>query len=281
YSLLVIVVAIVVHSTASDFNKDFFVTWSPDRVITSADGNSRSLALDRYSGSGFASYGTFLYGHFSVRIKLVPGNSAGTVVAFYLVSEGDQRDELDFEFLGDVEGKLYTLQTNVYVNGFDDREQRIRLWFDPTVDFHTYSILWNDHQIVFFVDWVPIRTYRNHYSDNNGVPYPSVRPMRLMGSIWNGENWATNGGQTKINWAQSPFEAQFMSPIIDACIWAQSPNNCSMTKWWNNPNSSSSLNWMQRRLYKWVRLHYLNYDYCRDNQRFNNTLPKECALTKY
>lgn len=65
-----------------------------------------------------------------------------------LTSYQPNRDEVDFEFLGNVPGKPYTLQTNVYVDGLDDREQRINLWFDPTQDFHTYSILWNLHQIV-------------------------------------------------------------------------------------------------------------------------------------
>ena len=68
-----------------------------------------------------------------------------------LSSNQPNRDELDFEFLGNADGgqqQPYILQTNVYVDGFDDREERIKLWFDPTKDFHTYTILWNIHQIV-------------------------------------------------------------------------------------------------------------------------------------
>lgn len=58
------------------------------------------------------------------------------------------RDELDFEFLGNRTGQPYLIQTNVYKNGTGGREMRHVLWFDPTEDFHTYSIRWNSHMIV-------------------------------------------------------------------------------------------------------------------------------------
>jgi xyloglucan:xyloglucosyl transferase len=56
---------------------------------------------------------------------------------------------VDFEFLGNVDGKPITLQTNVFVNGHGDREQRLGLWFDPAADFHDYRILWNPYQLVY------------------------------------------------------------------------------------------------------------------------------------
>ncbi|KAJ7967618.1 Xyloglucan endotransglucosylase/hydrolase [Quillaja saponaria] len=167
-SLIQISVASVVST--GDFNKDFFVIWSPSHVNTSTDGRSRSLNLDKESGSGFASSQMFLFGKLDMQIKLVPGHSAGTVVAFYLTSDQPNRDEIDFEFLGNVTGQPYILQTNVFADGFDNREERIYLWFDPTKDFHTYSVLWNLHQIVFMVDQIPIRVYRNHADKGCGIP---------------------------------------------------------------------------------------------------------------
>ncbi|KAF5805751.1 putative xyloglucan:xyloglucosyl transferase [Helianthus annuus] len=65
-----------------------------------------------------------------------------------LTSDQPNRDEIGFQFLGNVSGQPYILQTSVYADGFDNREDRIYLWFDATKDFHTYSILWNLHQFV-------------------------------------------------------------------------------------------------------------------------------------
>lgn len=69
-------------------------------------------------------------------------------VKLQMSSEGPNHDELDFEFLGNVSGELYLVQTNVYTNGTGNREQRHTLWFDPTADFHSYSLFWNRRSIV-------------------------------------------------------------------------------------------------------------------------------------
>ncbi|CAL5378793.1 unnamed protein product [Camellia sinensis] len=75
---------------------------------------------------------------------------------------GPTRDELDIEFLGNRTGQPYLIQTNVYKNGTGNREMRHQLWFDPTEDFHSYSILWNSHQILF-VDLAGFKAWKQHF----------------------------------------------------------------------------------------------------------------------
>jgi xyloglucan:xyloglucosyl transferase len=59
-------------------------------------------------------------------------------------------DELDFEFLGNIAGKPWRFQTNLYGNGSTHRgrEERYRLWFDPTKAYHRYSILWTAKNVM-------------------------------------------------------------------------------------------------------------------------------------
>ncbi|KAK6283100.1 hypothetical protein POUND7_016925 [Theobroma cacao] len=131
------------------------------------------------------------------------------------------------------------------------------------------------------VDSIPIRLYRNHA--DKGVAYPRWQPMSIKVSLWNGDSWATRGGLEKIDWSKGPFIASFKDYKIDACVWQGNPRFCradSSVNWWNRPRFST-LTRVQKRWFKWVRKYHMVYDYCQDNQRFQNNLPKECSLPKY
>lgn len=131
------------------------------------------------------------------------------------------------------------------------------------------------------VDNIPIRTYKNHA--DKGVAFPRWQPMGIKISLWNGDSWATRGGKDKIDWSKGPFIASFRNYKIDACIWKGNARFCradSTTNWWNKARFRS-LTSKQRRWFKWVRQNHLIYDYCKDKQRFQNDLPKECSLPKY
>ncbi|XP_039136929.1 probable xyloglucan endotransglucosylase/hydrolase protein 7 [Dioscorea cayenensis subsp. rotundata] len=209
-----------------------------------------------------------------MKIKLIPGDSAGTVTAFYMNSDTDTiRDELDFEFLGNRTGQPYTVQTNVYAHGKGDREQRVNLWFDPAADFHQYCILWTHNEVRFSVDDVPIRVFKNN--EARGLPYPKFQPMGVYSTLWEADDWATRGGLEKIDWSKAPFYAYYKDFDIEGCTGpaaascAENPNN-----WWEGP-AYKQLDAAQARKYKWVRMNHMIYDYCTDKSRYP-VPPPEC-----
>ncbi|CAN6481747.1 unnamed protein product [Victoria cruziana] len=271
---------------SSRFEDLFLPNWAPEHVMH--DGDLIELRLDNTSGCGFASKSKYLFGSVKLQIKLIEGDSAGTVTAFYMSSHGEGHDELDFEFLGNVSGQPYIVQTNIYVNGTGNREQRHYLWFDPTEDFHSYSILWNRHQILFMADDVPIRAFGRHQDTVLQLPFPDSQPMRVYGSVWNADDWATQGGKVKTNWSDAPFVSQFRSFDIDACEVTGMPDQsddgdamgggrCADAEtgfWWDKP-AKATLSPHQVRQLKWVNRRYKVYDYCSDGTR-SVVKPLEC-----
>ncbi|XP_021746289.1 probable xyloglucan endotransglucosylase/hydrolase protein 23 [Chenopodium quinoa] len=271
--------AAFIASSKANFNNEFTITWGDGRGKVLGNGEDLTLSLDKSSGSGFQSKNEYLFGKIDMQLKLVPGNSAGTVTAYYLSSMGPTHDEIDFEFLGNVSGQPYTLHTNVFAQGKGNREKQFHLWFDPTKDFHTYSILWNPQRIVFLVDGTPIREHKN--MESKGIPFPKNQPMRIYSSLWNAEDWATQGGRVKTDWAQAPFTASYRGFKADACVWASGSSSCgsgsvpkSGSEWLTQELDSASLERM-----RWAQKNYMIYNYCADLPRFPEGLPAECTAT--
>jgi beta-glucanase (GH16 family) len=205
-----------------------------------------------------------------------------------LSSQGSTHDEIDFEFLGNVTGEPYTLHTNVFTQGQGQREQQFRLWFDPTQSFHTYSIIWNPQHVIFAVDGTPIRDFKNH--EARGVAFPKSQPMRVYASLWNADDWATQGGRVKADWSKAPFVASFRDFNADACVWSNGAQRCPVGTmetvaapaggrrggaggWWNQELSD-----MSYRRMRWVQRKFMIYNYCTDAKRFPQGTPAECKL---
>jgi xyloglucan:xyloglucosyl transferase len=278
---MALLLLIASSSASSNFQDLFQPTWAMDHFTY--QGDTIQMKLDNFSGAGFQSKSKYMFGKVTVQIKLVQGDSAGTVTAFYMSSEGPKHHEFDFEFLGNTSGEPYVVQTNVYVNGVGNREQRLNLWFDPTTDFHSYSILWNQRQVVFLVDETPIRVHSN--MEHKGIAYPKDQPMGVYSSIWNADDWATQGGRVKTDWSHAPFIASYKGFEIDGCecsiTVADSDNarRCSSKNekrfWWDEP-MLAELNYHQSHQLKWVQANHMIYDYCVDSARFPAT-PLECV----
>ncbi|CAD6265820.1 unnamed protein product [Miscanthus lutarioriparius] len=240
-------------------------------VRTNYDASGQQVAmlnLDRSSGAGFNSKEQYLYGEFTIQMKLNPGNSAGTVSCFYLSSgDGDGHDEIDMEFMGNSSGQPVVLNTNVWANGDGKKEHQFDLWFDPAADYHTYTIIWNPENILFKVDNLFIRSFKR-YAD---LPYPSSKPMTLHATLWDGSYWATEKGKVPIDWSSAPFVVSYSSYSANACV---SGGACR----------AGRDGWMSRQLdsaewgtVRWAERNYMRYNYCQDGWRFPQGLPAECS----
>ncbi|XXG71119.1 hypothetical protein AAC387_Pa07g0446 [Persea americana] len=263
------------------FGDNFDIMWAEDHFKTSEDGQVWYLSLDKNTGCGFQTKQRYRFGWFSMNLKLVGGDSAGVVTAYYMCSDtGPERDEVDFEFLGNRTGQPYTIQTNVYKSGVGGREMRHILWFDPTEDFHTFSILWNNHQLVFFVDKVPIRVYKN--TENPNDFFPNEKPMYMYSSIWNADDWATRGGLEKTDWKNAPFVSSYKDFKVDACQWEDPYPPCVSTttqNWWDQYDAWV-LSDSQKEDLGWVGRNLVIYDYCKDTERYPK-LPEECSISPW
>ncbi|KAK6917963.1 Glycoside hydrolase family 16 [Dillenia turbinata] len=270
--------SLVIIANAGNFIQSFDINWGNQNVRILEGGQFLSLSLDKISGSGFQSKNEYLFGRIDMQIKLMSGNSAGTVTTYYLSSQGTTHDEIDFEFLGNLSGNPYTLHTNIYTQGKGNREQQFHLWFDPAADFHTYSVLWNPRCIIFLVDDTPIREFKN--MEAIGVPFPNKQAMRIYSSLWNANDWATMGGRVKIDWTQAPFTASYRTFNADACVQSSVSPNCASVV----TSTTSGRGWQtqeldaaSRKRLEWVQRHHMIYNYCTDFKRFPQGLPPECT----
>nr|GMD50963.1 probable xyloglucan endotransglucosylase/hydrolase protein B [Ipomoea batatas] len=178
------------------FARNYVPTWALDHIKDFNAGSEIHLYLDNRTGTGFESKGSYLFGHFAMQIKMVPGDSAGTVTAFYLSSQSNVHDEIDFEFLGNRTGEPYILQTNVYTG------------------------------------WPGV--FKNN--KRLGVKFPFNQPMKIYSSLWNADDWATRGGLEKTDWSKAPFVAAYKGFNIDGCLITVDHKFCApltQQHWWN------------------------------------------------
>ncbi|TVU42051.1 hypothetical protein EJB05_08435 [Eragrostis curvula] len=267
---LAVALALVQAASSAHWLNDYFFT--DGNVRAGYDASGREVAMvslnQQSGGGGFNSKKKFLFGEFSIKMKLIPGNSAGTVSCFYLSSgTDDYRDEIDMEFMGNATGQPVVLNTNVWANGDGKKEHQFDLWFDPSADFHTYTITWNPENIIFQVDDKVIRCFKR-YGD---LAYPNAKPMQVHATLWDGSYWATEKGKIPIDWSGAPFTVTYREYFADACVGGR---KCP-------PGSGK---WMYRQPSKaewgtisWAEKNFMRYNYCTDGWRFTQGLPAECS----
>ncbi|KAJ6836262.1 putative xyloglucan endotransglucosylase/hydrolase protein 30 [Iris pallida] len=288
--LLLFLAAFVSAAVAFDsiptisFDEGYKPLFGDGNIVKSNGGRNVNLELNRWSGAGFISSDLYNHGFFSASIKLPSDYTAGVVVAFY-TSNGDlfehTHDELDFEFLGNIKGKEWRIQTNVYGNGSTSRgrEERYLLPFDPTAEPHRYSILWTADTIIFYIDNIPIREVLR--SGAMGGDYPS-KPMALYATIWDGSLWATQGGKYKANYKYSPWVAEFSGLVLQGCRTdprlvrhpsSEEDDRCADSDAQLEAADFADLTPKKREAMRRFRGRYMTYSFCYDENRYPVAFP--------
>ncbi|MBD3288905.1 family 16 glycosylhydrolase [candidate division KSB1 bacterium] len=131
-----------------------------------------------YKGAEYRTKESYLYGRFEVRYKASAGS--GQTSTFFTYNDIDpltRWNEIDIEILGrysnDVQFNVITpRQGNNHV-----RHQYVD--FDPTLDFHTYTIEWTPDYIAWFIDHVEV------YRQTGEHIQTMIKPQKIMMNIWN------------------------------------------------------------------------------------------------
>ncbi|KAG6404947.1 hypothetical protein SASPL_132524 [Salvia splendens] len=118
----------------------------------------------------------------------------------------------------------------------------------------------------FLVDNSPIRVFNNHGS--SGVAFPTNQPMRVYCSLWNADDWATQGGRVKTDWAHAPFTAYYRNFNIGSCATG-------------TPCATQELDAKARNRLRWVQQKHMVYNYCADSNRFPQGSSLECKRSRF
>ncbi|KAG6521257.1 hypothetical protein ZIOFF_018368 [Zingiber officinale] len=274
------------------FSHGFAHLFGNDNLVRSPDDRSARLTLNRYtahpssclkiSPPASSSPSMYAVNFFSV----LPLILMKLMVANLQTSNGEifprTHDELDFEFLGNVEDKDWRIQTNIYGNGSTarGREERYLVPFDPTEEAHSYSILWTPDYIIFYIDEVPIREVVR--TEAMGGDFPS-KPMSVYATIWDGSSWATAYGRIKINYEYEPFVSEFADLVLHGCRVdpvlqqaVEAADRCAESVEELMSADFALLTPRKRAAMRRFRERYMIYCFCYDQHRYGNVTFPDC-----
>lgn len=91
--------------------------------------------------------------------------------------------------------------------------------------------------------------------------------MKLYSSLWEADDWATQGGLVKTDWSKAPFTAYYRNYNVDTARGG---------KWWTHDLDANSRRKMRR-----IQKKNMIYNYCQDAKRFPEGYPTECKHYKF
>lgn len=123
----------------------------------------------------------------------------------------------------------------------------------------------------FYVDNVPIREFKRTAA--MGKDFPS-KPMSVYVTIWDGSEWATNGGKYKVNYKYAPYVAEFKDLVLHGC--AVDPIQLTKCEYASSRSLPTGITLSQRLKMENFRRKHLTYSYCYDHTRYE-VPPPECT----
>ncbi|KAI1434876.1 concanavalin A-like lectin/glucanase domain-containing protein [Xylaria sp. CBS 124048] len=155
-----------------------------------------------------------LGGRYDVEMQIAPGQ--GVISSSTLWS--DTQDEIGWEFSGNQHGEkpfppadgMWTFQTSIFAQGemWNGAAKYQKDAHNPTTEFHTYSVEWDEHHVDWYVDNMVVRSVQA--SDTpSGFTFPQS-PMKLQLGVWGGgesENsfWTTQWAGGEIDMKGAPY----------------------------------------------------------------------------
>ncbi|KAK2978491.1 hypothetical protein RJ640_003245 [Escallonia rubra] len=118
----------------------------------------------------------------------------------------------------------------------------------------------------------------------NVLPKGKSQPMRMYSSLWNADDWATQGGRMKADWTKAPFTASDRNFNANGCVKSSAESMYGST----STNSLNAQAWQTQELdsagrnrLRWVQRKFMIYNYCTDLKRFPQGLLAECRRSRF
>lgn len=205
-------------------DSNFKKWWTPDGGVVA---DKSQLSIDPALGAVFTitneeqapllrSKQYIFFGKVEIKLKAAPGVGIVTSV----VLESDDRDEVDFEWVGGDRGNV---QTNFFSKGVNEfvHGKTHPTGFDAMAESHVYAVEWTRSHIIFSVDGQEIRRATPAEAEN-GAKWPQTPCMIKLGTWVGGKKSLPEG---TISWAggladfsQAPFVAHYeYVKVTDYC----------------------------------------------------------------